>query len=215
MNVDINYKYIDDRFSILFGVFNNDMNNLPANGLYYNSINHFNFFQEQGLITYEKANSKGVYINGGPIFKNGLWMNANATLFSLKYRDGETNNYLNSENNFGITANINAGKKINLKNSSLTFSTSYHFRGGGYQHPIIDMSIPTQLDYSLSPYERLGDYKRLDLRINYIRGKAFWSLDIQNVLNTLNDAYQYYDINGITTQKQLGMIPVLTYKYSF
>ena len=62
-------------------------------------------------------------------------------------------------------------------------------------------------------------YQRLDLRIVYQSGrdkkyKHRWSLDIQNVLNTQNDGFRYYDrwLKKVILQKQLGLVPVLSYR---
>jgi hypothetical protein len=44
-----------------------------------------------------------------------------------------------------------------------------------------------------------------------------WSIDIQNVANYQNVAFNYYDAfqNKIITKYQLGMIPMLNYRWEF
>ena len=89
---------------------------------------------------------------------------------------------------------------------------------GGYRDtPIIGKSY----DYSKINTIKLKDYFRTDLRIYWKRNKPgytrTWSLDIQNLTNTENEAYSYYDLraNQVIMKTQLGLIPVLNYKVEF
>jgi len=63
----------------------------------------------------------------------------------------------------------------------------------------------------------LNNYHRIDLRISFIKKgkwKNVFSLDIQNVMNRQNDAYYYFDPlkDEIVLQKQLGLIPILSWR---
>jgi hypothetical protein len=68
---------------------------------------------------------------------------------------------------------------------------------------------------------KLADYFRLDLRLSFRKNKPGYTrtfaLDIQNVLNTQNEAFRYYDFvqNQVVTKYQLGIIPVLVYRIDF
>lgn len=69
--------------------------------------------------------------------------------------------------------------------------------------------------------ERLGHFSRWDLRL-YLRWErpgrsSLLSLDIQNLLNEKNDAYRYFDAlqDRTVTKRQLGMIPVLSWRVEF
>lgn len=68
---------------------------------------------------------------------------------------------------------------------------------------------------------KLNDYFRFDVRFNWRRNKKHYTrtiaIDIQNLLNTQNEAYHYYDHvkRAINTQYQLGLIPVLVYRIDF
>ena len=87
------------------------------------------------------------------------------------------------------------------------------------------INFPTSFERGMTVYnytppfaERLNDYMRLDLRLNYIvgrgQGKQVLSLDIQNVMSRENDAYYYYDplVGDVVLKKQLGIIPILSYR---
>lgn len=215
LNSELSYQYFGEKFTLQTGVFYHRLENIPSSIDYYSMINQVDLQKIPSADASEEAYTRGLYLSIEPALKKGYWLNTNATFFSAKYKNNESNEFLNIESNYKVLANLNGGKKFKFKSSELVLSSSIHYRGGGNQHMAIVSAIPPQLNYNTAPSIILGDYKRLDVRINYIKGKSFWSLDIQNVLNTLNDAYQYYDISGLKTQKQLGMIPVLTYKYSF
>lgn len=69
--------------------------------------------------------------------------------------------------------------------------------------------------------EKLKDYFRTDLRFywKWYKGNRTntFALDIQNVTNTKNEAYFYYDqfLSDLVSKKQLGMIPNMSYKIEF
>ena len=73
-----------------------------------------------------------------------------------------------------------------------------------------------------NPYnQKLGDYFRLDVRLSFRKNKPGYTrtfaIDIQNLTNQQNQAYQYYDrVQAATVWKyHLGIIPVLVYRVDF
>jgi hypothetical protein len=106
---------------------------------------------------------------------------------------------------------------------SFGFSTRVLYLGGLRESPILpDQTEPqTVYDESRAFENKLEDYFRLDLRLNWRKNKKSYTrtiaIDIQNVLNTQNEAYHYYDHvkEKVTTQYQLGLIPVLVYRIDF
>lgn len=82
-------------------------------------------------------------------------------------------------------------------------------------------AFETTNDYSNGYPFRLDHYFRTDLRISSRKDKGKYTrtiaLDIQNVFNSQNAAYQYYDFTQqkVDTQFQLGIIPVLSYRVDF
>ena len=68
---------------------------------------------------------------------------------------------------------------------------------------------------------RMNDYFRVDLRLSFRKNKPGYTrtfaIDIQNVTNQQNEAFQYYDfVQGDVVKKyQLGIIPVLVYRIDF
>lgn len=68
---------------------------------------------------------------------------------------------------------------------------------------------------------RMKDYFRPDLRVYWKKSRNKFSrtlaIDLQNISGTKNEAFRYYDNvkKQITTQTQLGLIPVISYRWEF
>ncbi len=97
---------------------------------------------------------------------------------------------------------------------------------GGLREAPIDAPLSsavgsTQYNYQNGYSLQLPDYFRTDLRLSWRKNKPGYtrtfSLDIQNVLNTQNVAYHYYDtfLQDVKTKYQLGIVPVLVYRVEF
>lgn len=72
------------------------------------------------------------------------------------------------------------------------------------------------------PYnQKLPDYFRVDVRLSFRKNKPGYTrtfaIDIQNLTNQQNEAYQYYDRvqAKVMTKYHLGIIPVLVYRVDF
>ena len=111
-----------------------------------------------------------------------------------------------------------AGKTLGI---NLRFS----LRGGYWEKPI-NTSNSFLVDYTIfAEFEgfvnQQSAYHRLDIRVylknNKKRFTSLFSLDIQNVLNRENEAYSFFDplIKEIVQEKQLGLIPNLSYRITF
>lgn len=125
------------------------------------------------------------------------------------------------------SVNVTYGREwTKIKKSSqrsFGISSRVMYLGGLRESPIIaDQDSPqTVYDNSKAFENRLKDYFRLDLRLNWRKNKGRYTrtiaVDIQNLLGVQNEAYKYYDHvkQKITTQYQLGLIPVLVYRIDF
>jgi hypothetical protein len=155
--------------------------------------------------TYEKYLTKNYYmIVSGSVYKS-TYVGADGVERSTRFDGGHT---------FSFTG----GKELIRKNDKrLGINTKVLWLGGYRDTPIVGKSY----DYSKINSLKLNDYFRMDLRVYWKRNKPnftrTWSLDIQNLANTQNEAYSYYDFRAakIVQQFQLGLIPVLNYKVEF
>lgn len=136
-------------------------------------------------------------------FKNGSGVNFNVSYFDLQQND------IDSRYNFGYVYNLVYSKQP--KNKGLGVDLALHYRGGAFEYnPMIN-------EFYL---EQFSPYFRIDTRLKYVfKGGNELLLDIQNVTNTQNDAYYtFYEEDGasiVRLKKQLGLIPILSYKYYF
>ncbi|MFM2393112.1 MAG: hypothetical protein RLZZ546_1094 [Bacteroidota bacterium] len=191
-------------------MFYHNISNVPYSFTYINMLNNpplfeaINFFNGTAYI-------KGIEVEH-QFDLNNFWCNINATFFEAKFTNTDLTATSNLENNFRKIFNFNIGKRFLINKNQLATSLSFHNRGGQYAYFVSKDIYHVSPDYLRPLDDRLSDYSRLDLRINYSFKKSFWSLDIQNVLNKENEAYKSYSVNGEIVNKQLGLIPVLTYK---
>lgn len=179
-----------------------------------------------------KADIAGVSLGYDKQFSNGLSFNSNASFFS------STSNYLfrgsevtfDNPYSFGQVVNFRILKRFKLsKWKFINLSTSIHYRG-----PALESEINTErsreigrtvyLDNTMAFDISQRAYHRVDLRISYVKKKSnkskyksVISLDIQNLYGRENDAYHYYDplTDRVELQKQLGMLPVISYRLEF
>jgi hypothetical protein len=111
------------------------------------------------------------------------------------------------------------------KRRTIGLNTRVLYLGGMRQSEVLEaasiQSGETFYDFA-DPYsKKLGDYFRLDLRLSFRKNKPGYTrtfaIDIQNLTNQQNDAYQYYDrVQAKTVMKyHLGIIPLLVYRVDF
>ncbi|MEM1324548.1 MAG: TonB-dependent receptor [Bacteroidota bacterium] len=97
---------------------------------------------------------------------------------------------------------------------------------GGFRETPIDLAasrlVGTTVFDNDNPFAiNQPNFFKTDLRIYYKRNKSKYNttlaLDIQNLTNAQNVAFQYYDSvqDEILTQFQLGLIPILTWRVEF
>ncbi len=155
--------------------------------------------------TYEKYLTKNYYvIVGGSVYKS-TYIAADGVERPTRFDGGHT---------FSFTG----GKELIRKNDKrLGINTKVLWLGGYRDTPIVGQNY----DYSKINSLKLKDYFRMDLRVYWKRNKPnftrTWSLDVQNLTNTENEAYSYYDFRArqVVQKFQLGLIPVLNYKVEF
>ncbi len=97
---------------------------------------------------------------------------------------------------------------------------------GGWRETPLDRDASRQQQATIADEARafenqLADYYKLDLRLLVRRERPRYTrtlaLDLQNVTNRRNEAFRTYDFlrDEVVVQRQLGIIPVLTYRVDF
>ena len=204
------------------------MNNVPIALGFKNSYSILNeiespeyyFLQNTGTgrnygleATYEKYLTKNYYmVVAGSIYKS-LATGSDGIERSTRFDGGHT---------FSFTG----GKEFHRKPNRTVGINTRILWSGGFRDTPIDVNISRQAkttiyDASQLNSIKLADYFRTDLRVYWKKNKPnftrTWSLDIQNLTNTENESYSYFDVrtNAIIKKYQLGLIPVLSYKIEF
>lgn len=154
---------------------------------------------------------------------------ANATYYESKYK-GSDGIERDTRFNGNYIFNLTGGKEWNWlskKNKYKVFGANLRIvYFGGFRDTPIDAQASAEagetvyIDSEAFSIKQ-SDYFRTDLRVylKFNREKyiASWSLDIQNLSNTENVAYSYYDQEqgAIIEKNQLGIIPILNYRIEF
>jgi hypothetical protein len=170
--------------------------------------------QNYGIeVTYQKFLLKNYYLLATGSLYNSLYVAQDGIQRHTRFAGNHT---------FSVTA----GKElVRRANRSLGINTRILWLGGFRDSPI-DVSTSKLSGRTIYKLDQLftikmKDYFRPDLRIYWKRNKnnftRTWSVDIQNVSNTQNEAFSYYDVlqKQVVKRYQLGIIPLLSYRIEF
>jgi CarboxypepD_reg-like domain/TonB-dependent Receptor Plug Domain len=170
--------------------------------------------QNYGIeVTYQKFLAKNYYILATGSLYNSLYVGQDGVQRNTRFAGNHT---------FSVTA----GKELIRKaNRNLGINLRVLWLGGFRDSPIdvATSKISNRTIYKLDQLFtiKMKDYFRPDLRIYWKKNKnnftRTWSVDIQNVSNSQNEAYSYYDVlqKQIVKRYQLGIIPLLSYRIEF
>ncbi|HUR31961.1 MAG TPA: hypothetical protein VMZ69_11060, partial [Saprospiraceae bacterium] len=160
--------------------------------------------------------------------ENGWKIGANQTVYT-SIRSGPENEFENSKYDGQYASHLIIAKEIYKVRKEKNRIWNFSLRGmlnGGIRAQTIDTDASQEFERTVfsNPggyHERLPAYKRVDASISrtIANEKAKWriALDIQNVLNMSNVAFEYYDpfLQRIEVQEQLGIIPVFSVQVSW
>ena len=191
----------------------------------FSAINLVEDFTNEPLQNLGTGENYGIELSYQQYLTNGFYALTNATLYNATYT-GLDGMKRNSRYNGKYIFNLTLGKEWERsKNRMLGTSLRIMWLGGYYERAINEKaSIENRrLIYSSSEAFTMKqpDYFRPDFRIYLKKSKQKYSrtlaLDIQNVAGYQNTAYSYYDIlqQKIVKQYQLGLIPILSYRWEF
>jgi hypothetical protein len=161
---------------------------------------------------------------------NGFYVLTNTTFYKATYKnkDGvERNSRFNGKYIFNLTLGKEweRSKRGLPSNQIIGMSIRLVWLGGFYEREVNEQA---SIDNKRLIYRNADaftikqpDYFRPDFRIYLKKSKEKYSrtlaLDIQNIANYQNVSYSYYDIlqNKIVRQYQMGLIPILSYRWEF
>lgn len=163
--------------------------------------------------TYQKLLTDQYYVLITGSLYNSTYMGSDEIRRSTRFNGGHT---------FAFTG----GKEFTTKEGSVWgINTKILWIGGFRDTPILsqqsETSQSTVYDQNQAFTVKMKDYFRPDLRVywkkNHKKYNRTIAIDLQNVSGTKNEAYSYYDTyqKQIVRQYQMGLIPVLSYRWEF
>ena len=132
----------------------------------------------------------------------------------------------NSRFDGGHTFSLPTGKEFKTRRQSTWGVNVKALVTGGFRDTPINLAESQKANATVYNQDqaftiKMKEYFRPDLRIYWKKSKTKYSrtlaLDFQNVASVKNDAFRYYDTfqKKIVLQHQLGMIPILSYRWEF
>lgn len=225
-------QFLTDNLQLITEVFYQRLFNIPVSSdrkSSFSAINMLETFVGENLTNEGTAENYGLEFSLKRFQTNDFYYLVNATVYQSKYT-GSDDVKRDTRYNGNYILNTIIGKAWNWTSKKGNFkSLGVNIRGnllGGFRETPIDLESSLLLgrtiyleDSAFSAKQK--DYFRVDLRIYYQnnspKSTGRISFDIQNLLNTQNTAFSYYDFRqGVTVQKyQLGLIPMLSYRIKF
>ncbi len=192
---------------------------------YYSMLNNPGGYFNDSLINEGTGRNAGIDITLEKFFGNNYYFITTASLFESKYKGGDGTER-NSRYNTNFAFNLLGGKEFMTRSGnvwSLNLKVSY--TGGEYYIPVNLQSSVNEsrevLDYSRIYTDRLEPFLYLDFtvsyRINYTRTSLVLTAQAKNILDkkvVLGYSYDNFT-KGISEQKELGLIPMVSVKYEF
>ncbi|HLF64145.1 MAG TPA: hypothetical protein VI603_10345 [Saprospiraceae bacterium] len=159
---------------------------------------------------------KGTFARAGIGWVHATHQGSSGILFSTAYDTGPWASFTGGKE---WTSGKEYGDRVFGLNGGM------HWRGG-LRDQEIDLEESRAAGYTVYDDEgnfviEVEDYFRIDLRVYLKKDKinktATWSLDVQNLLSRENAFFSLYDpfLDAIRQTKQLGIIPVLSYRVDF
>jgi hypothetical protein len=191
----------------------------------FSTLNLVEGFIDEPLQNKGTGQNYGIEITYQQYLTNGFYALINGTYYNSTYVGGDgikRNTRYNGKHIFNLTV----GKEWEYsRNRMLGTSIRLIWLGGFYETPI-DEQASQQAGRAVYRVTeaftvKQPDYFRPDFRIYLKKSKERYSrtlaLDIQNIASYKNTAYSYYDIlqKKVVKQYQLGLVPILSYRWEF
>ncbi|MCD8540981.1 MAG: hypothetical protein LRY55_15405 [Leadbetterella sp.] len=167
----------------------------------------------------------GVELSYRHYLEEGFFALVNATFYKSQFKAFD-NKFYDTRYAGNYIYNATVGKEWEKDNGRLWgLNGRLNWIGGFRDYRIITEEdedyLAVYYDFGSPLAVKYDDYFRLDVRA-YIkktkkRGSETISLDIQNLTNRANAAYNYFDalLMKVVQKKQLGLVPMLNYRWEF
>ncbi|MCE7072156.1 TonB-dependent receptor [Dyadobacter sp. CY327] len=208
--------YWQEHFNIPIAVYEED--HFSANNLIENDVT-------KRLENDGTGRNYGVEVSYQKLLTDNYYMLLSGSLYDATYvaKDGvRRDSRFNGRHTFSFTG----GKEFKSGDRSTWGVNAKILWLGGFRDTPINLAASREFQQTVYLQNedfsyKMKDYFRPDLRIYWKKSNAKYSrtlaLDLQNVSGTKNQAFKFYDTlkKEIITQTQLGLIPVLSYRWEF
>lgn len=174
-----------------------------------------------------KGTNYGLEISWQHFISEGYYYLLSGTIFDSKYQDGEV--WRNTRFNSNYLLNLTGGKEFTKekKGSQRTWGVNLRvsYIGGFWETPIDEVNSSlaktTVLDFTRAYSVKQPDIFKIDSRFYFRRNRkkssSTLAIDLQNMTNSQNLAFRYYDTfqERILDKNQLGLIPNLSWRIEF
>ncbi|GAB3921010.1 TonB-dependent receptor [Larkinella terrae] len=206
-------------------LFDVPVSSLPGSN--FSALNLIEAYVDQPLINAGKGRNRGVELTYQKYLSKNYYVLVSGSVYESKYKAAD-NIWRSTRFDGGFTSGVTAGKE--WTKSRETRSRIWGVNGrlsylGGLRDRPIDPVLSKQASTTVYGSDvfsvRFPNYFRADLRVYWKKSKARYSrtlsVDLQNLTSAQNAFYSYFDaFQGKVVQKyQLGLIPVINYRWEF
>jgi hypothetical protein len=193
---------------------------------YYASLNEDTGFITDSLVNNGDGKNYGIEISFERSFSENVYYLVNGSLFQSVF-SMHNQPYRSTAYNGNYSLHLLAGKEFAIKGQAgrLGLNVKVTSAGGRPYIPIdLERSVLGQkivYAWDQAFTRKLPDYFRTDFQIVYTVNRpgysVEWRLDIQNMTNHHNPSYYYYEAESqaIRLKKQIGIIPLISYRLEF
>ena len=191
-------------------------------------LNLVDGFVEEALVNEGSGENYGIEVSLEKYFSNNMYYLLGGTWYESKYTgsDGiKRNTRFNGNYNFNLTTGKEFPWHRKGKNRILSVNAAFTYAGGFRDTPIDILASKAAERTIYQENEvfslKMEDYYKFDLRLavrrNKMKSSTVLALDIQNVSSRQNIAFQYFDVQKgeVVTKRQLGIIPILSWRVEF
>ncbi|RAK00141.1 outer membrane receptor protein involved in Fe transport [Larkinella arboricola] len=216
------YGKIEAYSQMLFDV---PVSQLP--GRTFSALNVMEAYVNEPLVNAGKGRNRGIELTFQKYLAKTYYLLASGSVYDSQYQatDGI---WRDTRFNGKFTSNLTAGKEWTRSRENRSRIWGLNGRltyAGGFRDRTIDLTASRQLSttvYTSDDFNvQLPAYFRTDVRIYWKKSKTRYSrtlsLDLQNLTGAQNAAYSYFDAyqGKVVKKYQLGLIPILNYRWEF
>mgnify|MGYP002347000247 CR=1 FL=1 len=205
-----------------------EMFNVPVGfgpGNTFSALNVIEMEVNRGLDNAGKGRNYGIEATYQKLLTDRYYILLSGSLYHATYKT-EDDIWRKSRFDGRHTFSFTGGKEFKAGEQSTWGINTKILWVGGFREMPIDVSASAENNSTVYREGegfalKMKDYFRPDIRIYWKKSKAKYNrtlaLDIQNISGTKNEAYSYFDTfqKKVVRQHQLGLIPVLSYRWEF